>query len=160
MKIAFKFLLSLVLALLLAWGIRTYVFTVYSVPEGGLPPQLKEGNRVIVNRIDCDIFSRGETIVFTDSVECLITPKSKYTGREKEGSYVRGWMEANFIGVIEQMPGDTIRMGRSDTSFLPSAASAAVVRIAASISCARRKEKPLSTSIRLSEKHISCFRQV
>ena len=112
MKIAFKFLLSLVLALLLAWGIRTYVFTVYSVPEGGLPPQLKEGNRVIVNRIDCDIFSRGETIVFTDSVECLITPKSKYTGREKEGSYVRGWMEANFIGVIEQMPGDTIRMGR------------------------------------------------
>ena len=74
------------LALLLAWGIRTYVFTVYSVPEGGLPPQLKEGNRVIVNRIDCDIFSRGETIVFTDSVECLITPKSKYTGREKEGS--------------------------------------------------------------------------
>ena len=112
MKIAFKFLLSLVLALLLAWGIRTYVFTVYSVPEGGLPPQLKEGNRVIVNRIDCDIFSRGETIVFTDSVECLITPKSKYTGREKEGSYVRGWMEANFIGVIEQMPGDTIRMGK------------------------------------------------
>ena len=67
---------------------------------------------MIVNRIDCDIFSRGETIVFTDSVECLITPKSKYTGREKEGSYVRGWMEANFIGVIEQMPGDTIRMGR------------------------------------------------
>ena len=112
MKIAFKFLLSLVLALLLAWGIRTYVFTVYSVPEGGLPPQLKEGNRVIVNRIDCDIFHRGETIVFADSVECLVTPKSKYMGREKKGSYVRGWMEANFIGVIEQMPGDTIRMGR------------------------------------------------
>ena len=83
MKIAFKFLISLVLALLVVWAIRTYVFTVFSVPAGGLPPQLKEGNRVIVNRIDCDVFIRGEVVVYTDSV-------------------------TYFIGKITKMPGDTI----------------------------------------------------
>ena len=113
MKIAIKFLISLVLALLLAWVIRTYAFTVYSVPSGGLPPHLKEGNRVIVNRIDCDRFDRGETIVFTDSVECVVTPKSKYTGRSMEGYRSRGWKEAFFIGRIVRLPGDTIRLGKS-----------------------------------------------
>ena len=90
MKIAFKFLISLVLALFLAWIIRTYAFTVFSVPAGGLPPLLKEGNRVIVNRIDCEKFNRGETVVFADSV------KNK--------------MEMYFIGKIAHLPGDTIKL--------------------------------------------------
>ncbi len=77
--------MSLVLALLVAWAIRTYVFTVFSVPAGGLPPQLKEGNRVIVNRIDCEVFDRGEVVVYTDSVNC-------------------------FIGKIAQLPGDTLSL--------------------------------------------------
>lgn len=89
MKIAFKFILSLVLALLLAWAIRTYAFTVFSVPAGGLPPQLKEGNRVIVNRLDCDNFRRGDQVVFADTV---------------------AWEEQLFIGRIEKMPGDTIQI--------------------------------------------------
>ncbi len=77
--------MSLVLALLVAWAIRTYVFTVFSVPAGGLPPQLKEGNRVIVNRIDCDVFDRGEVVVYTDSVNC-------------------------FIGRVAKLPGDTLSL--------------------------------------------------
>ena len=112
MKIAFKFLLSLVLALLLAWVIRTYVFTVFSVPAGGLPPRLKEGNRVIVNRMDCDQFKRGETIVFADSVECVVTPRSRYTGKLMEGYRSWSWEEAFFIGRIERLPGDTILLGK------------------------------------------------
>ena len=55
------------LSLLLAWAVRTYVFTIFSVPQGGLPPQLK-ANRVIVNRIDCENFGRGDVVVFTDTV--------------------------------------------------------------------------------------------
>ena len=65
MKTAVKFLIALVLSLLLAWAVRTYVFTIFSVPQGGLPPQLKAGNRVIVNRIDCENFGRGDVVVFT-----------------------------------------------------------------------------------------------
>ena len=85
MKAAAKFLIALVLSLLLAWAVRTCVFTIFTVPQEGLPPHLKAGNRVIVNRIDCDSFSRGETVVFDDSTAC-------------------------FIGMIEKMPGDTLTL--------------------------------------------------
>ena len=95
MKIAVKFLIALGLSLLLVWVVRTYAFTVFTVPAGGLPPQLKAGNRVIVNRIDCDFFNRGEVVVFRDSVT--------YQRRKIVA-------EAYFIGRIEKLPGDTIRI--------------------------------------------------
>ena len=101
MKIAVKFLIALGLSLLLVWVVRTYAFTVFTVPAGGLPPQLKAGNRVIVNRIDCDFFNRGEVVVFTDSVFAPV---------ENQGqSQVRKFVsKAYFIGRIEKLPGDTI----------------------------------------------------
>ena len=101
MKIAVKFLIALGLSLLLVWAVRTYAFTVFTVPAGGLPPQLKAGNRVIVNRIDCDFFNRGEVVVFTDSVFAPV---------ENQGqSQVRKFVsKAYFIGRIEKLPGDTI----------------------------------------------------
>ena len=81
--------------MLLVWAVRTYAFTVFTVPAGGLPPQLKAGNRVIVNRIDCDFFDRGEVVVFRDSVT--------YQRRKIVA-------EAYFIGRVEKQPGDTIRI--------------------------------------------------
>ena len=95
MKIAVKFLIALGLSLLLVWVVRTYAFTVFTVPAGGLPPQLKAGTRVIVNRIDCDFFNRGDVVVFRDSVT--------YQRRKIVA-------EAYFIGRIEKLPGDTIRI--------------------------------------------------
>ena len=95
MKIAVKFLIALGLSLLLVWVVRTYAFTVFTVPAGGLPPQLKAGNRVIVNRIDCDFFNRGDVVVFRDSVT--------YQRRKIVA-------EAYFIGRVETQPGDTIRI--------------------------------------------------
>ena len=95
MKIAVKFLIALGLSLLLVWVVRTYAFTVFTVPAGGLPPQLQAGNRVIVNRIDCDFFNRGDVVVFRDSVT--------YQRRKIVA-------EAYFIGRIEKLPGDTIRI--------------------------------------------------
>ncbi len=97
MKATAKFILALVLALLLAWAVRTYVFTVFTVPQGGLPPQLEEGNRVIVNRMDCDNFGRGDIIVFADSV--VIQRKNQ---RRKIT------LDVFYVGRIEKMPGDTI----------------------------------------------------
>ena len=115
MKIAVKFLIALGLSLLLVWAVRTYAFTVFTVPAGGLPPQLKAGTRVIVNRIDCDFFNRGDVVVFTDSV---FAP-AKNQGQRQAGSQVQSLAqsqlrkfvsEAYFIGRIEKLPGDTIRI--------------------------------------------------
>lgn len=101
MKIAVKFLIALGLSLLLVWAVRTFAFTVFTVPAGGLPPQLKAGNRVIVNRIDCDFFNRGEVVVFTDSVFAPV----KNQGQSQVRKFVS---KAYFIGRIEKLPGDTI----------------------------------------------------
>ncbi len=106
MKVAVKFLVALALALLLVWAVRTYVFTVFSVPPGGLPPQLKGGNRVIVNRIDCDVLKLGDLVVFSDSVSCLQKKKGAKTKRVISS-------QAFFIGRIEKLPGDTISIDSS-----------------------------------------------
>ena len=113
MKIAVKFLIALGLSLLLVWVVRTYAFTVFTVPAGGLPPQLQAGNRVIVNRIDCDFFNRGDVVVFTDSV---FAPAKKQAqsqagsqGQSQAQPQARKFVsEAYFIGRIEKLPGDTI----------------------------------------------------
>ena len=115
MKIAVKFLIALGLSLLLVWAVRTFAFTVFTVPAGGLPPQLQAGNRVIVNRIDCDFFNRGDVVVFTDSV---FAPAKKQAqsqagsqGQSQAQPQARKFVsEAYFIGRIEKLPGDTIRI--------------------------------------------------
>ena len=113
MKIAVKFLIALGLSLLLVWAVRTYAFTVFTVPAGGLPPQLQAGNRVIVNRIDCDFFNRGDVVVFTDSVFAPAKNQAKVKGQRQTGNQVQPnprkfVSEAYFIGRIEKLPGDTI----------------------------------------------------
>ena len=113
MKIAVKFLIALGLSLLLVWAVRTFAFTVFTVPAGGLPPQLQAGNRVIVNRIDCDFFNRGDVVVFTDSVFAPAKNQAKVKGQRQVGNQVQPnprkfVSEAYFIGRIEKLPGDTI----------------------------------------------------
>ena len=113
MKIAVKFLIALGLSLLLVWAVRTYAFTVFTVPAGGLPPQLQAGNRVIVNRIDCDFFNRGDVVVFTDSVFAPVKKQAQSQagnqGQSLAQSLPRKFVsEAYFIGRIEKLPGDTI----------------------------------------------------
>ena len=150
MKIAVKFLIALGLSLLLVWAVRTYAFTVFTVPAGGLPPHLEEGNRVIVNRIDCDFFNRGEIVVYADSVALPIRNQSLNQGRNQglNQSHNQGLNQSRnqsrnqshnqglnqglnqshnqglnprlkrviveyFIGRIEKLPGDTLRIGKA-----------------------------------------------
>ena len=115
MKIAVKFLIALGLSLLLVWAVRTYAFTVFTVPAGGLPPQLQAGNRVIVNRIDCDFFNRGDVVVFTDSVFAPAKKQAQSQAGNQGESQAQAQpqarkfvSEAYFIGRIEKLPGDTI----------------------------------------------------
>ena len=130
MKIAVKFLIALGLSLLLVWAVRTYAFTVFTVPAGGLPPHLEEGNRVIVNRIDCDFFNRGEIVVYADSVALPIYNQGLNQshnqglnqGRNQglNQSHNQGFnprlkrvIVEYFIGRIEKLPGDTLRIGKA-----------------------------------------------
>ena len=99
MKVAVKFLIALGLSLLLVWAVRTYAFTVFTVPAGGLPPHLEEGNRVIVNRIDCDFFNRGEIVVYADSVALPLRNQRR-----------KNVFMVYFIGRIDKLPGDTLRI--------------------------------------------------
>lgn len=123
MKIAVKFLIALGLSLLLVWAVRTFAFTVFTVPAGGLPPQLKAGNRVIVNRIDCDFFNRGEVVVFRDSVFAPDKNQAQSQvgnqAQNQAGNQAQSQAqprprkfvsEAYFIGRVEKLPGDTVRI--------------------------------------------------
>ena len=101
--------------MLLVWVVRTFAFTVFTVPAGGLPPQLQAGNRVIVNRIDCDFFNRGDVVVFTDSVFAPAKnqgqSQAKAKGQSQAQPQPRKFVsEAYFIGRVEKLPGDTIRI--------------------------------------------------
>ena len=123
------------MSLLLVWVVRTFAFTVFTVPAGGLPPHLQEGTRVIVNRIDCDFFNRGDVVVFTDSVFALVKNQGQSQGKNQgknQGQSLAGNQsqagnqgqsqakvqpqprkfvsEAYFIGRIDKLPGDTIRI--------------------------------------------------
>ena len=130
MKIAVKFLIALGLSLLLVWAVRTYAFTVFTVPAGGLPPHLEEGNRVIVNRIGCDFFNRGEIVVYADSVALPIRNQSLNQSHNQGLNQGRnqGLNQSHnqglnprlkrviveyFIGRIEKLPGDTLRIGNA-----------------------------------------------
>mgnify|MGYP004641555683 FL=1 len=123
MKIAVKFLIALGLSLLLVWVVRTFAFTVFTVPAGGLPPQLQAGNRVIVNRIDCDFFNRGDVVVFTDSVFAPVENQGQIQvgnqAQNQAGNQAQSQAqprprkfvsEAYFIGRVEKLPGDTVRI--------------------------------------------------
>ena len=95
--------------MLLVWAVRTFAFTVFTVPAGGLPPQLKAGNRVIVNRIDCDFFNRGEVVVFRDSVFAPVENQGQsQAGNQAQPQPRKFVSKAYFIGRIEKLPGDTI----------------------------------------------------
>ena len=122
MKIAVKFLIALGLSLLLVWAVRTYAFTVFTVPAGGLPPYLEEGNRVIVNRIGCDFFNRGEIVVYADSVALPIHNQSLNQGynlglnqshNQGLNPRLKRVIVEYFIGRIEKLPGDTLRIGKA-----------------------------------------------
>ena len=66
---------------------------------------------MIVNRIDCDFFNRGDVVVFTDSVFASVKNQGqKQAGTQSQAQpQARKFVsEAYFIGRIEKLPGDTI----------------------------------------------------
>ncbi|WP_434502080.1 signal peptidase I [Prevotella sp.] len=84
-----KWMISILAAFLIVLAVRAFAFAVYKVPENSL---LKNGDRVIVNRLARSDFKKNDLIVFGDSV--------------------------NLLGRIEALPGDTIIVGK-DKFLIP-----------------------------------------
>ena len=78
-----KFAISLGVFLGLAWLIRSFAFTIYSVPENGLVAGLHSGSRVIVNKVANTAYKKGDVVVFTDSL-------SNYIGTIKAATFLWG----------------------------------------------------------------------
>ena len=86
MKQALKFLVVLCVAIVILFAVRARVFTLYTVPAD-LSSVLRKGDRVLVNHMVRDGFSRGNLVVF-----------------QRQGVHV---------GRIIHLPGDTIVLGRA-----------------------------------------------
>ena len=63
MKQALKFLVALCVAIVILFAVRARVFTLYTVPAD-LSSVLRKGDRVLVNHMVRDGFSRGNLVVF------------------------------------------------------------------------------------------------
>ncbi len=56
----------IVLALVVALGLRLYAFQTYSIPSGSMEPTLQIGDRIVVNKlaVDWGTIHRGDIVVF------------------------------------------------------------------------------------------------
>jgi signal peptidase I len=86
MKQLLKAVSALGIALIIVFAVRAYAFTVYTVPTD-VCQTLKRGDRILVNRLSRVEFKKGELMVFRNS--------------------------SDFIGRVEAVPGDTVRLGLS-----------------------------------------------
>jgi signal peptidase I len=57
----------IVVALVVAFLLRTFVIATYSIPSGSMEPTLKVGDRIVVNKLSYDVHGvdRGNIIVFS-----------------------------------------------------------------------------------------------
>lgn len=86
MKQIVKTIIALAIAAALLLVVRSYLFTVYTVTTG-LDSQLRQGDRVLVNKWSQDSVRRGDLLVFST--------------------------HATLIGRVVSVPGDTIRFNHS-----------------------------------------------
>ena len=87
MKNALKFILALTVMLLVMLAVRAWAFTIYHVTTSDFHPEVRKGDRMIVNRLGCT-YDKGEYIVFGN--------------------------EDAFIGKVKAVPGDTVNITGKD----------------------------------------------
>ena len=83
MKNALKFFLALAAMLLIMLAVRAWAFTIYQVTNSDLQPEVRKGDRMMVNRLG-SAYQKGNIIVF---------------GKD-----------SSWIGRVEAGPGDTINL--------------------------------------------------
>ena len=83
MKNALKFFLALAAMLLIMLAVRAWAFTIYQVTNSDLQPEVRKGDRMMVNRLG-SAYQKGNIIVF---------------GKD-----------SSWIGRVEAVQGDTINL--------------------------------------------------
>ena len=87
MKNALKFFLALAAMLLIMLAVRAWAFTIYQVTNSDLQPEVRKGDRMMVNRLG-SAYQKGNIIVF---------------GKD-----------SSWIGRVEAVPGDTINLEKQN----------------------------------------------
>lgn len=64
-------MLSIAVCTIVMLAIRAYAFTIFTVPDEGLKPVLRKGDRVLVNRLARTDFKRGEVVLFGQQQQAL-----------------------------------------------------------------------------------------
>lgn len=88
-----KFIIALTLSAVLMAVVSAFAVTVYAVPDAGLSPQVKQGERVVVNRLERACPTKGDIIVFS-----------------RRGN--------TYMGKVAAVPGDTVSL-RGSRYVLP-----------------------------------------
>ena len=109
-----EFVLIVVIALGLAFGIQAFFVKPYRIPSGSMEPTLKIGQRVLVDRIGNDFFapSVGDIVVFhppADAGQEACGDTHEKPGQACERPVLRKSAE-NYIKRLVAGPGDTIKI--------------------------------------------------
>ena len=102
-------LLTLALALVVAWVAQAYVVKPYEVPTLSMWPTLKPGDRVLTDRVSLDFSNptRGEIVVFHPPV-CTAGHNSEGVCDTPNLALRVGWSSTYYIKRVIGLPGDTI----------------------------------------------------
>jgi signal peptidase I len=86
----------ILIALVLAVVLRTFVVATYSIPSGSMEPTLQIGDRIVVDKLSYDLhgIGRGDIVVFS-------TPKDEHCA---------GPPVANLVKRVIGLPGETISL--------------------------------------------------
>jgi signal peptidase I len=111
---AVEFVLIVVLALGLAFGIQAFIVKPYRIPSGSMEPTLAIGQRVLVDRIGNDFFSPsvGDIIVFhppvgATTMQCGDTHEKITQACDRP---TKGESSQNYIKRLVAGPGDRIKI--------------------------------------------------
>ena len=111
---AVEFILIVVIALALAFGLQAFVVKPYRIPSGSMKPTLAIGQRVLVDRIGNDFFapSVGDIVVFHPPVGapaqiCGDTDEKPGQACDRPTT---GESSENYIKRVVAGPGDTLKI--------------------------------------------------
>jgi signal peptidase I len=107
----------LVLSLVLALLIKTFIFQAFYIPSGSMLPTLEVGDRVLVNKVVYHLHPprRGDIVVFEDplpSIQPDRGPLSAFWHWLTEGLGLSSNPEKDFIKRVVALPGETIEIHR------------------------------------------------
>jgi signal peptidase I len=111
---AVEFVLIVLIALALAFGIQAFLVKPYRIPSGSMEPTLAIGQRVLVDRVGNDFFapSVGDIVVFHPPAGA--TSQTCGDSREKPGQAcdrpTAAESNQNYIKRVVAGPGDTIKI--------------------------------------------------